>query len=187
MQLAKLAKTIAAYFISQNIIAEKDRQLYEYGLELIFADLFNFSCIFLLGLLLNQLCLTLLYVIAFVTLRSVTGGFHAKTYWSCRCGTIGTYIVFLLINAILPPHAGIITLGNILAMIPVIRYAPVQNPHRPISDAVRLRNRKLAILAFAGLSVISIFLCMHHRQEGVATALTLWLVSFWILPAIKKA
>lgn len=58
MQLAKLAKTIAAYFISQNIIAEKDRQIYEYGFALNLQHVLVLQQCFLLILLQWVACMS---------------------------------------------------------------------------------------------------------------------------------
>lgn len=37
-----ISAKITAFFISQGIVPDEDREVYEYGFELLLADLFNF-------------------------------------------------------------------------------------------------------------------------------------------------
>lgn len=76
---------------------DEDTEIYEFGFELLLADLLNFSVILLIGGIAHQLWPTVLYILIFIGLRSVGGGYHAKTHLRCHIGTIGVYILFLLL------------------------------------------------------------------------------------------
>lgn len=96
-----LSAKITVFLISQKIISAKDRDVYEYGFDLLIADCINFSLILLIGILWSQLKETVIYLIIFVGLRSVCGGYHAKTHCKCHICTIGAYIFFLFLQYIL--------------------------------------------------------------------------------------
>ena len=79
-----LSTKITAFLIEQNIVSTKNKEVYEYGFDLLIADFINFSIILLIGTLCCKLWKTILYLIIFVGLRSVCGGYHAKTHLKCH-------------------------------------------------------------------------------------------------------
>ena len=180
-----ISARITAFFIARSIIPSADREIYEYGFELLIADLINFSAILLIGGLAGQLWYSILYLFIFVGLRSFCGGYHAKTHLRCHICTIGAYLIFLLCNMWLSPEHSILLLGeNLFASVPVILFAPISHANKPLTDAVRKNSRRLSIVLYYSLTLLSFVLCLNHRQEGAAISLTLWIVSLCMIPAI---
>lgn len=180
-----ISARITAFFIARSIIASDDREIYEYGFELLIADLINFSAILLIGGLAGQLWYSVLYLLIFVGLRSFCGGYHAKTHLRCHICTIGAYLLFMLCNMWLSPDNAILLLGeNLLASVPVVLFAPIPHANKPLTDAVRKKNRIRSIVLYYSLTLLAFVLCLHYRQEGAAISLTLWIVSLSMIPAI---
>lgn len=75
-----ISARITAFLVAQKIVPAEDSDIYEYGFELLLADLFNFSVILLIGGISGHLWPSVLYLLIFVGLRSVCGGYHAKTH-----------------------------------------------------------------------------------------------------------
>lgn len=69
-----LSTKITAFLIEQNIVSKKNKEVYEYGFDLLIADFINFSTILLIGVLCCRPWPTVLYLTIFVGLRSVCGG-----------------------------------------------------------------------------------------------------------------
>lgn len=178
---------ITAFFIEQKIIVAKDREIYEYGLELLLADLLNFSIILLIGSAIHQLWSTVLYLLIFVGLRSVCGGYHAKTHLLCHTCTIGVYILFLLLLhiQILTNNKLILLLGDFIAAIPIILFAPIPHANKPLSETVRKRNRYRSIILYFFLLLSAVLLGVFGRQESSVISLALWIVSLCMIPAIN--
>ena len=86
-----LSTKITAFLIEQNIVSKKNKEVYEYGFDLLIADFINFSTILLIGVLCCRPWPTVLYLTIFVGLRSVCGGYHAKTHLKCHVCTIGVW------------------------------------------------------------------------------------------------
>ena len=180
-----ISARITAFFIARSIIASDDREIYEYGFELLIADLINFSAILLIGGLAGQLWYSVLYLLIFVGLRSFCGGYHAKTHLRCHICTIGAYLLFMLCNMWLSPDNAILLLGeNLLASVPVVLFAPIPHANKPLTDAVRKKNRRFSIVLYYSLTLLAFVLCLYHRQEGATISLTLWIVSLCMIPAI---
>lgn len=180
-----ISARITAFFIARSIITSDDREIYEYGFELLIADLINFSAILLIGGLAGQLWYSVLYLFIFVGLRSFCGGYHAKTHLHCHICTIGAYLLFLLCNMWLSPQNALLLLGeNLLASVPVVLFAPIPHANKPLTEAVRKKNRIRSIVLYYSLTLLAFVLCLHYRQEGAAISLTLWIVSLSMIPAI---
>lgn len=183
-----LAKKITEFFVSHAIISAKDQVIYEYGFELLLADFFNFSIIILIGIVFKQLWYTILYVVCFISLRSFSGGYHARTHKKCSFYTITTFLVFLSLNSWFYPKHDLLVLMlmNIGFSMNMIRFAPIKNANKPLSEKTRKANKIRAIVLFYALTILSFFLCLEGRQEGVTISVTLWIVSLGMIPAIKS-
>lgn len=181
-----LSEKITAFLINQKIVPDEDKEIYEYGFDLLLADTFNFAGILLIGAITHQLWLTILYILIFVGLRSVCGGYHAKTHLRCHIGTIGAYILFLLLLNMqaLTDNWLLLLGGDSIAAIPIILFAPIQHKNKPLSEKVRKRNQFGAIALFFLLATSANLLKYFARPEGVAISLTLWIVSLCMIPVI---
>lgn len=180
-----LSAKITAFLITQNIVPAKDREIYEYGFDLLIADFINFSLILLIGLLHGQLLKSIIYLIIFVGLRSVCGGYHAKTHLKCHICTIGAYIVFLLLQYMFKTCTVVILGISCVMSIPIILFAPITHANKPLSVSTYRRNRAASIIITIGLLLLAFLLYRYGRQESLVISLTLWIVSLCMIPAIK--
>lgn len=180
-----LSAKITVFLISQKIISAKDRDVYEYGFDLLIADCINFSLILLIGILWSQLKETVIYLIIFVGLRSVCGGYHAKTHCKCHICTIGAYIFFLFLQYILQDHITMSLLGDCIAAVPIILFAPITHANKPLSKQIYQRNRIASIVFTIGLITLASILSIFQYRESITISSTLWIVSLCMIPAIN--
>lgn len=179
-----LSAKITAFLIEQHIVSAQDREVYEYGFDLLIADFINFSIILLIGTLCCKLWKTILYLIIFVGLRSVCGGYHAKTHLKCHICTIGVYIVFLGLLHMLGDRGTMLLWGDCILSIPIILFAPITHANKPLSSKAYHRNRIASIIFTVGLIVIAFLLDYYNRTESTVISLALWIVSLCMIPAI---
>ena len=182
-----ISAKITAFFISQGIVPDEDREVYEYGFELLLTDLFNFSVILLISAITGLVWPTMIYICIFVGLRSVCGGYHAKTHLRCHICTIGAYFLFIVLLNMqaITDKATVLLIGDFFAAIPVILFAPIPHTNKPLSPKAYNRNRLLSIILFTSLFLMAIFLRQLERPEGIIISLALWIVSLCMIPAIK--
>ncbi|MCL2250176.1 MAG: accessory gene regulator B family protein [Oscillospiraceae bacterium] len=162
--IARLSRNVSSYFIEKNIIADEDREVYEYSFEVLFSTAFSILMVAMIAVLTGNIVYTILYLTGFIPLRRVAGGFHAKNHFRCFLTLIVAYGSFLVTITVIQedyiPFAIISCL--IVSVLLVFRYAPVEDTNKAISaeDKVRLRKiSRITISLLAGIiSVISIFL-----------------------------
>ena len=182
--MEKTAKLITQYFIRKNIILKEKADIYCYGLKLIFADIINFSIIILLGFLLNRIFESIAFLIALCGIRRFSGGFHAKTFWLCRLSMMATYIcVMEVVSIILHTNMQLplILLCDIIVIIFISIFAPVEHPNKPLSQSQRKQNKRKAVITTVFLSFFSIFLVFIKINLGVTISITLVAVMFLMI------
>lgn len=91
--IVAVASLIVEILIRNNIIKVQQAEVYQYGLEILISSLLNCCITVVCGLLFRCLAAALLYFLMFAVLRSICGGYHAKTYWKCN-------LVFTLVTAV---------------------------------------------------------------------------------------
>lgn len=182
-----LSEQIVAFLIDEKVIVDENREIYEYGFELLLADMINLLIILLIGGMSHQIWPTVIYLLIFVCLRSVCGGYHAKTHLRCHMGTIGVYAIFLILlnMRVLKSNPILLLCGDFVAAIPIILFAPIQHSNKPLDDKVRRRNHIIAILMLLLLLLLAMILGYYGRQESTIISLSLWIVSACMLPAIN--
>lgn len=62
---------------------EERKLLFNYGLFILFYNLFTFIIILLIGILLNEIKFTVLLMTLYIPIRIIIGGYHCKTITSC--------------------------------------------------------------------------------------------------------
>lgn len=173
-------------FICQNLaIDDEDMvEVYKYGTEITLSSLINLVMIMICSLLLRDLIAGALFMISFIFLRSYTGGYHAEAYWRCNVTFVITYILtFMAAKAFEYSNINSLTelIILILAFIPVMKYAPVKNRHKKLTENKIKQSRKIAFAVYELLSVLSIILCSFNIWHGYMILTTILSVSILII------
>lgn len=82
--------------INNNIIQEDERSIYEYAL---FVGWFNILCILvvlIIGAILHELKTSCIFLLSFIPIRVLSGGFHLKSPLKCICFFSICYTIVLL-------------------------------------------------------------------------------------------
>ena len=164
-----------------GVIDEKEKYIYETGIELIISDIINIFLILIACVVTNTILYSIIYLTVFPLIRVFSGGYHAKTYMKCRSMTVGIYLLIILVNNIMQKYIFIFSvLSSIISMITVICFAPVKHPNRQINRTETAANKFFAVLITFLLSILSVFLTLFNIREGVIISLTMLSVAFLI-------
>lgn len=189
--MEKLANAITDYYLKKNVIAGDKYEIYLYGFKLIIADIINYIIIITLGIMLKTLPESIIFLITLCGLRQFTGGFHAKTFWLCRTSMVITYIsVLVATNVIENLKAGtqITVLINIISIIVIMIFAPIENANKRLSDTQRKSNKIKSIIASILLSTASVMLVVENIKIGVTISITMLatIILMFVAMAVKK-
>ena len=84
--ISKVSSNILNYLIRNEVIndTEEERNYYQYGIEITISSALNFFLVFLIGAVTRNILESIVFMIFFVPIRQITGGYHAKTYFRCN-------------------------------------------------------------------------------------------------------
>ncbi len=132
---------------------KQEIDIYRYGLEVFILNFLNIISILLLGYLSNTILEALIFLITFIILRQLTGGFHFKSYNLCYFSFICMYLLFLQFYYLrireLDQNIYFIILTSCL--IYIMYMTPIENVNKPLS------KNKLKILKVKKFYVSIIF------------------------------
>ncbi len=165
-----MSKKVVRLFIKNNIIQKEDVEIYAYSFEILIATVMNFVVIIALAIITKSFVATILYLLGFVPLRAISGGFHAKTHFRCLIILIISYLMFILINKTINSNFVISAtyISLVVSFLFVFFLSPVEDKNRPFTDEEREKFKKtsrLSIMAYA--AVIIIFTILLNANTNI--------------------
>jgi accessory gene regulator B len=183
--LSLMARKMSSFSISNGIIKEEEREIYNYSFELLLSTIINFGFIIIASIIFNKVVQTLFYLIGFLPLRRVAGGFHAKTHLRCFFVLLASYFMFLSILILIADQSiNILILAILLfSLCIVFLFSPIEDKNRPISLTEKdIFQRKSRIIILFLIIVVSI-LTLYSKQLALSLSLGVLTVDFSLIAA----
>ncbi|MDO5558383.1 MAG: accessory gene regulator B family protein [Oscillospiraceae bacterium] len=170
-------------FLKANInTTEDDIEVYKYGIEITISSLLNIIIILILSLIFNNVISGLCFLFCFILLRQFTGGYHAESYFKCNLALAISYLCVLFIsNFIAKLPLSFVEGLLIIGLIVVIIFSPVNNKHKPLTEQKKSVCKRVSIIIYSSLTVVSIVLKSLRIYYGAVIALTLLVVALMII------
>lgn len=151
-----IAVHIVDKLIEYNTINSDDRDIYKFGINQIFTNLFNFITVILIGLAIDSVKEAVFFFTAFIPLRIFAGGFHSRTPLRCYIySSIITAAVLLAMRYINIPLL-IYCLLYIVSSVIIVCFAPVEDVNKPLDDLEKkvYKNRTVKIWIIESIAFI---------------------------------
>ena len=141
-----LSHKIGNNLVRSNVIKEEDAEIYIYGINLILVSVLNVSSALIIGLIMGMFLESIIFMAAYIPLRSFAGGYHAKT--PLRCYFTSLIIIFAVLlfckyvsfNLLL--YSGVL----VISLVACAFLCPVQDNNKPLDSAERQRYRKISVV-----------------------------------------
>jgi len=187
--LHRLAIDLARSFYSDKEHDEDDIEVYAYGLEIFLSSTLQLLVFLLLGLLAGQLFTTMAFLAAFIPLRTVAGGYHARTHLRCFLGFCAIYAVFLGFLHILPlQYTGALSITFVgIAAIPVLMFAPLADENKPIGPKQRKNFRYKSLRRFSVSVILIVSFSFTNTVPNIMLAFSIGLLAAACSLAVAKA
>ena len=162
---AKMAKQLAVRLEENQIIKSDDRELYVYGLNQGLSILLNIGTTLCIGLLIGCTPQLVVFMVAYIPLRSYAGGYHARTPLRCYViSIIMLIVVSMCLKCIELNHWYYWTLV-VVSFFFIIFLSPIADKNKPLDEIEVKVYRKRAIfilLVEVALSVLFATLHISH-------------------------
>lgn len=157
--ITNLANVIADFFVNNNIISSKEREIYVYGSEAIFSALVNMIIVILSGLIMHEMLNAFIFYAVFLVMRKYCGGYHAKTHLRCNLiFALNILIVLLLIKNTSVINVSFYVTAIIISNILIFWLAPIVNENKPLESPEIEKYRKIAKIFCLVFTVITVLL-----------------------------
>ncbi|KIR01164.1 hypothetical protein P261_02883 [Lachnospiraceae bacterium TWA4] len=126
------------------------------------------------------------FLLFFVPLRIFSGGYHAKHSETCFLMSILTYTIFMFLykqNLELYKNMGIVSL-TILAILILLKWAPLVNENHPLADDQYKRNKKI-VLGILAVDVL-LFILFYKMNYSLASGELLFILLVAIFLIVAK-
>lgn len=184
------AKKIAEYLVKCGEISNNDYEVeyYRYGIEVALSSLLNLAIIIIIGIISMHIIESLIFLIVFIFVRPVTGGYHADTYFKCNLYLCLSFVLLLISYDFFSNNNNVylVTAINIVSLLIISIFSPVENKNKPIAKANRKGLKIKSIVFSIIISIISIILHCKSIKYGSILPLILLLISMLIIVAKLK-
>lgn len=187
--ITELSSQVVATLLNNEIISYEQKDIYQYGFEILISSLITFFIVFICGCIFNCIIPSLIYFALFVILRSICGGYHASNYFNCNIifllVTIGVIVSYkyIQIDAFSELHYPIC----MLTFICTIMYSPIENENKPLTIAQKKKLRILGtVLVLMIISISTAFKIKEKSSYTILMDMTLMLVSVFMIVAELK-
>lgn len=160
-----LTEKAVNYLIYKNVIDNDHQEIYRYGLGQIFSTTLNILTTLLLGIIFGEIYQSLIFVFAFMILRTYSGGYHAKT--PIRCYFLTTISIaaglsamkFILINKFI--YLGLLILSSLI----IITLSPIGTANKPLDEIEKIIYKKKTIIVWCIESCVALLFIVFNTTE----------------------
>ena len=179
----KITENLAA----NGIIAYEDKDLYTYGFKQTSLILLNIITTIIIGLIFNVLWQCIVFLLAYVPLRSYAGGYHARTQLRCYLFSIALMIIVsLMIKYIYWNELSIMILTLVSSGV-ILKLAPIADANKPLDlKEEQVYKRKSRLILLFEVFLICVFINLSNIQISICITLSIIILSIMLLISYKN-
>lgn len=174
---ARLSHKIGDNLVRSNVIKEEDAEIYIYGINQIFVSVLNVSSALIIGLILGMFFESVIFMAAYIPLRSFAGGYHAKTPLKCYIFSVAMLIVVLTGMKHLSMADLVCYVLLVVAALIVLVFSPVEDKNKPLDEAEKKAYKRRTVL----ITVVELLIGSTFKWTGLDSLFVAVVYSFAVL------
>lgn len=153
----KLSCIMTNFFIQRGTISENKKEVYTYGFEVLLSTIVYTAVFIFIAIITETIVPSLVFYAGFFIVRTIAGGYHAKTYTFCHLLFTANHLAFIFILKLAPivSHIYIISAMVVISSILLFIFAPVAHPNKPFVKSEKKRFRRYSCIYAALLIIVS--------------------------------
>jgi accessory gene regulator B len=148
----RTSEKVVDHFVNTGVVTNDDRELYQYGLNQGLTIVLNIVTTLVIGLLLNMVWQSILFMIAYIPIRTYAGGYHARTPLKCYIISVIMIIAVLLVIKFIVFSIIPFTVFTITSALIIVILAPVADANKPLED-IESKVYKRKTLVFLAVEI----------------------------------
>ena len=182
--LNKLAIKLTSKLLAQNVISGNLSDIYVYGFELLLSFLFSTSVILVMGIFFGRIFETITFLVVFISLRSFTGGYHAKKYWFCSAVTFSIFGVILFLSKYAQISLLLYALFGLIGIVIIAITVPIESPNKPLSNDQKKKYRSISLALF--IFFVALGAAINYIDNSIGSVVFFTLMADLLLLFIKN-
>lgn len=160
------AVRITDRLLSKEVIVREEYEIYQFGLEQLLSTMLSLLSVLTIGLILDVLLQSIVFVTAYKFIRQYAGGYHASTPVRCYALSIVTVIIVLSVIKYIPIQTAVLLILSGLSGIIIWLLAPVDTENKRIDIAEYRYFRKRTKRMLWVELLIAVLCAVMHFDEG---------------------
>lgn len=182
--IEQISKKTTDLLLRADIIEETDGSTFKYCFEVVFMLFLFLLLTFPVAYILGYFLPALFFVLSFLLLRSIAGGFHAKNPEHCLFLSVGSFFLFLFVCKFYTNNYFTIIIYSIACFIILLK-APVEAKNYPLSHHKRERHKKQCRILLSVYFLIFAY-CHIYKIYDFASSIFMAVLSISIAILITK-
>jgi accessory gene regulator B len=175
MSFAFIEKTVNS-LVESNVIVEDDKEIVEYGIEQGLLILLNILTTVTIGFVFDMVLESLIYLVAFIPLRSYVGGYHARTKINCYISSVVIISIVLASIKYVNWSTSTAIILTILSGIIIFICAPRADVNKPFDEIELIVFRKRAHI-ICSIELLLIFIFFNLGYKTISLCILMGLIS----------
>lgn len=174
---ARISHKIGENLVCSGVVKGEDTEIYIYGINQIFVSVLNvFSALFT-GWIFGVLLEIVVFMVAYIPLRTFAGGYHAKTPLRCYIFSV----IMLIFVSIGMKHISIADWVYYVLLVAtaliVIVFSPVEDKNKPLYETESKVYKRRAVI----ITVTELFIGSTFKLTGLDSLFVAVVYSFTVL------
>lgn len=174
--------------IKRGVIQQKEYPIYQYGFELLWSTVLCVMSILLLSMVFDYTRCAIVFLLYFLPIRTVAGGYHAPSYEKCFILTnlvaVGCIAIAKTIGILYVPHAIIILVGGIVFGCLWVNAPAVAEDCDARKETPETNKRYSRIIIISEVVAVALMMIFGQR-EGYYTAIVTSIVVVYMMRLAK--
>ncbi|NLY70761.1 MAG: accessory gene regulator B family protein [Clostridiales bacterium] len=182
----RVDERVVESLISLGVVPSEDKDIYVYGVGQGIVILVNLLSVIIIGLLLGMVWQSLLFILAYIPIRSYAGGYHASTQLRCYFLSNAVVVAVLLAIKLVSWNEYVFLSITIFSIITIILLAPVEDLNKPLRDVEVKIFRRIARIILGILVIIAVVLWYFAKQFSICVIMALLVSAIMLILGVIK-
>lgn len=180
-----ISNKLLNYLVKSDAISNDEDEMahYKYGIEITISSSLNIILVITLGIIFSRVELSVIFLFLFISIRQLTGGYHASTYFRCNLTMCILYSVCVLMTMMLKNHFNLIFLivHIIISSLIIMAFCPVSNENKPIKPESRNKYKISSLIISDFFSVLGYLIYNRNKEIGLFIITTIILINALVI------
>lgn len=184
---SKLADKVADIVVESGKADKESRDIYSYGINQALTVVLDLVTTLIIGICFHMLWQILLFIGAYVPLRSFCGGVHAKTPLRCYASSVVLLIAVELAVKNYMPSGYIFIAAYVISALLILTLSPVEDLNKPLDDIEqKVYKRRSLVIWLVGSVLILVLYLLKFKTASLCILLSQAVLAVMLILGVIK-